>query len=122
MAVQRKYASDVELILSHMYDNGADLWTTPDKSLIKGAPFSILESVIYLLELGMEPTEPILKETAELIFSTWQKDGRLKFYPQGSVHPYLFFYFHFYLSPHATQRKATLAAGKPRAGQTSQKD
>ena len=48
MAVEKRYASDVELILSHRYDNGADLWTTPDKRLIKGAPFSTLESVMYL--------------------------------------------------------------------------
>lgn len=82
MAVERQYASDVELILSHKYDNGADLWTTPDKRLIKGALFSTLESVMYLLELGMEPTEPILKEAAELIFSTWQEDGRFNL-PHG---------------------------------------
>ncbi len=87
MAVEKQYASDVEAILSHRHDNGADLWTTPDKRLIKGAPFSTLESVMYLLELGMEPAEPLLKETAELIFSTWQEDGRFKLYPQGSVYP-----------------------------------
>lgn len=87
MAVERQYTPDVEAILSHRHDNGADLWTTPDKRLIKGAPFSTLESVLYLLELGMEPTEPLLKEAAELIFSTWQADGRFKLYPQGSVYP-----------------------------------
>ncbi len=87
MAIEKQYALDVEAILSHRHDNGADLWTTPDKRLIKGAPFSTLESVLYLLELGMEPTEPLLKETTELIFSTWQEDGRFKLYPQGSVYP-----------------------------------
>ncbi|MDD4493357.1 MAG: prenyltransferase [Eubacteriales bacterium] len=87
MAVEKQYASDVEAILSHRHDNGADLWTTPDKRLIKGAPFSTLESAMYLLELGMEPAEPLLKETAELIFSTWQEDGRFKVYPQGAVYP-----------------------------------
>lgn len=87
MTVEKQYESDVEMILSHKHDNGADLWTTSDKRLIKGAPFSTLESVMYLLELGMEPTEPILKETAELILSTWQKDGRFKLYPQGSIYP-----------------------------------
>lgn len=87
MAVAKHYASDVEEILSHRHDNGADLWTTPDKRLIKGAPFSTLESVLYLLELGMEPTEPLLKETAQLIFSTWQEDGRFKLYPQTPVYP-----------------------------------
>ena len=87
MAVQRQFASDVEAILSHRYDYGADLWTTPDKRLVKGAPFTTLESVMYLLELGMEPTEPILKDAAELIFSTWQEDGRFKVYPQGAIYP-----------------------------------
>lgn len=87
MASKRQYASDVELILSHRHDNGADLWTTPDKRLIKGAPFSILESVMYLLELGMKPTEPILKDAAELILSTWQEDGSFRLYPRGSIYP-----------------------------------
>lgn len=84
MAVEKQYASDVELILSHRYDHGADLWTTPDKRLKKGAPFSTLESVMYLLELGMDPTEPVLKEAAELILSTRQEDGRFKLYPTGA--------------------------------------
>lgn len=87
MPVEKQYAPDVEAILSHRQDNGADLWTTPDKRLIKGAPFSTLESAWYLLGLGMEPDEPVLKEAAELIFSTWQADGRFKVYPQGAIYP-----------------------------------
>lgn len=84
---EKQYSSDIEEILSHRYDNGGDLWTTPDRRLLKGAPFSTLESVLYLLELGMNPHEPLLKESAELIFSTWQKDGRFKVYPNGSIYP-----------------------------------
>lgn len=87
MAVEKQYEADIEKILSHRRDNGADLWTTPDKRLIKGSPFSTLESVTYLLELGMKPTEPLLEETAELIFSTWQEDGRFKLYPKGTIYP-----------------------------------
>lgn len=87
MAIEKQYASDVEAILSHRYDNGSDLWTTPDKRLLKGAPFSTLESVLFLLELGMEPTDPLLREAAELLFSTWQEDGRFKLYPKGSIYP-----------------------------------
>ncbi len=87
MAVEKQYASDVEAILSHRHDNGADLWTAPDNRLLKGAPFSTLESVLYLLELGMDPTEPLLKEIAELIFGTWQEDGRFKMYPTGFIYP-----------------------------------
>ena len=87
MAVDKQYASDAEVILSHRYDNGDDLWTTPDKRLIKGSPFSTLESIMYLLELGMDPTEAIIKDSAELIFSTWREDGFFKLYPQGTVYP-----------------------------------
>ncbi|WP_420794913.1 prenyltransferase [Desulforamulus ruminis] len=87
VAVEKQYASDVEVILSHRYDNGGDLWTTPDKRLLKGAPFSTLESVLFLLELGMEPTDPLLKGATELFFSTWLDDGRFKIYPKGSIYP-----------------------------------
>ena len=87
MAVDKQYAADVASILAHKNDHGADLWTTPDKRLIKGSPFSTLESVMYLLELGMDPSEQILKDAAALIFSTWQEDGRFKLSPQGSMYP-----------------------------------
>lgn len=87
MEIEKLYASDVEAILSHRHDNGADHWTTPDKRLIKGSPFSTLECVAYLLELGVKPTEPLLVEAAGLIFSCWQKDGRFRLYPQGAVYP-----------------------------------
>lgn len=87
MVADPQYASDIEAILSHRYDNGGDLWTTPDKRLIKGAPFSTLESMAYLLELGMEPTESPLKDATELVFSTWQEDGRFRLYPKGAIYP-----------------------------------
>lgn len=87
MTVEPKYLTDVEAILSRRHDNGADYWTTPDKRLIKGAPFTTLECVHYLLELGMEPTDPLLTAVAELIFSAWKEDGRFKLYPTGSVYP-----------------------------------
>ena len=87
MAIEERYLADVEAVLSHRYDNGADYWTTPDKRLIKGAPFSTLESALLLLELGMDKDEPLLKETADLIFSTWREDGRFKLYPQGGIYP-----------------------------------
>lgn len=87
MAIEKQYLSDIEAILSHRYDLGADYWTTPDKRLIKGSPFSTLESVRYLLELGMEPTDSLLKSCADLILSTWKDNGSFKLYPQGSIYP-----------------------------------
>jgi len=87
MAITNDYLTDIEIILSHRYDNGADYWTTPDKRLLKGSPFSACNSALMLLELGMKPTDPILREVAELFFSTWKEDGRFKLYPTGSIYP-----------------------------------
>lgn len=87
MTIEHKYLSDVEAILSHRHDNGADLWTTPDHKLLKGSPFSTFDSVLYLLELGVSPKEPVLQAAAELIFSAWQEDGRFRIYPKGVIYP-----------------------------------
>jgi len=87
MTIDNQYISDVEVILSHRYDNGADHFTTPDKRLLKGSPFSAYNCALMLLELGMEATEPILQEIADLFFSVWKEDGRFKLYPNGGILP-----------------------------------
>jgi len=87
MAIDIKYQNDVDIILSRRHDLGADYWTTPDKRLGKGSPFSILDSAHMLLELGMEPSDPILLGVAELLFSVWRADGRFKLYPSGGIYP-----------------------------------
>ena len=87
MAVENKYQNDVDIVLSHRHDLGADFWTTLDKRLAKGSPFSCMDSALMLLELGMEPSDPILREVAELFFSIWKKDGRFKLYPTGGILP-----------------------------------
>ena len=87
MNTENRYLSDIEIILSHEHDNESDLWATPDKNLLKGAPFTTLESVSYLLELGVSMNDSILKEAAELIFSTWKEDGRFKTHPKAGIYP-----------------------------------
>ncbi len=87
MTTKNKYLSDVDIILSHRHDNGADFWATPDKRLLKGAPFTTIECPLYLLELGISPDDPVMKETANLLFSVWQPDGRFKIFPKGSIYP-----------------------------------
>jgi hypothetical protein len=87
MAIAEQYRSDADTILLKRYDNGDDYWTTPDKRLNKGSPFTTLYSALLLSELGMDPSEPVLKETADLIFSTWREDGRFKLSPQGAIYP-----------------------------------
>jgi len=81
-----KYKSDIEAIIAKRYDYGDDLWTTPDKRICKGAPFSTLESVLMLTELGLTSTS-IMKDAAELIFSLWRDDGRFQIAPKGAIYP-----------------------------------
>jgi len=82
-----KYQSDIEAILLHRHDNGADYWTTLDNSLLKGGMFSAYSSALMLLELGVSPSDPILAAVSDLFFSTWKDDGRFKLYPKGSILP-----------------------------------
>lgn len=87
MVVSNQYRSDVTSILAKRHDNGWDYWATPDRRLIKGSPFTTLECALILSELGMDRSEPILNETAELILSAWREDGRFKLTPQGAIYP-----------------------------------
>lgn len=88
MAVDQAYRHDVETILSHRHDNGADYWATPDHKLGKGAPFSTMECGRFLLELGMPADDPVLQEVAKLLWAAWKEDtGGFRVYPKGSVYP-----------------------------------
>lgn len=87
MVKDQHVQSDIQAIVSHRYDNGADLWTTPDRRLLKGAPFSTVESVLYLLELGMLPEAPLLQAAASLLWQAWKDDGRFRVYPKGGIYP-----------------------------------
>ena len=87
MAIDPKYQADVDLILSKRHDLGADFWTTPDKKLGKGGAFSAYSCALMLLDLGMDASDPILKEVAALFFSIWRSDGRFKMSPTGAIYP-----------------------------------
>lgn len=87
MAVAKQYQADVDAILAKRHDNGGDYWATPDRRLNIGSPFTTLECAFMLLELGMLPSEPVLKETANLILSSRREDGRFKLSPQGAIYP-----------------------------------
>ncbi|TLG72122.1 prenyltransferase [Culicoidibacter larvae] len=78
---------DIQAILAHRYDRGWDFWTSPDRRIIAGAPFSTLESAGFLLELGMPASDPILQSVSELFFDAWQTDGQFKPYPKGATYP-----------------------------------
>ncbi len=85
MVVSKQYQSDLESILAKRHDNAWDYWTTPDRRLLKGSPFSTLDCAYMLQELGMDHTEPVLVETANLILDSWREDGRFKLSPQGAI-------------------------------------
>ncbi len=87
MPINELYRSDVAAILARRHDQGADMWTTPDRRLIKGTPFSTLGSTLLLLELGMDPDDPVLAGAAGLFFGAWREDGRFKLAPQGAIYP-----------------------------------
>lgn len=87
MTIHKQYQTDVEAILDKRHDNGDDYWTTPDRRLMKGSPFTTLHSAFMLTELGMDRSEPVLQETADLILSSWREDGRFKLSPQGGIYP-----------------------------------
>lgn len=81
------YASDIEEILKRREQNGADYWATPDRKIMKGSPFTTLDCACMLVDLGMNAADPILKGTAQLIFSTLRADGRFKVSPVGAIYP-----------------------------------
>ncbi len=87
MIVQRQYKSDIEEIISKRCHNGWDYWTTPDKRLGKGGVFSTLSSALLLRELGVESSDDLLLDVAELIFSCLREDGRFKLSPKGAIYP-----------------------------------
>lgn len=83
MIIAQSTAADVAVILSQRHDQGADWWTTPGRKLLKGAPFTTLESALYLMELGVTPQHEALEAAAQLIFDAWREDGRIKTAPSG---------------------------------------
>jgi hypothetical protein len=86
VTLTKRYESDIEAIIAKRYDNGDDLWTTPDRRIYKGAPFSTLESTLILAEL--EPTlTAIMKEAGELMLSLWREDGRFQIAPKSAIYP-----------------------------------
>jgi hypothetical protein len=87
MTIPERYRPDAEEILSHRHDQGGDHWTTPDRRLLKGAPFSAMESPLLLLELGASPDDPVISETVDLVFDAWRPDGRFRLYPRGAILP-----------------------------------
>ena len=79
--------SDIALILSHALDQGAEFWSTPDRNLAKGGPFSTLEAAYLLAELGLDLSHPALEGASSLLWQAQRADGRFSLVPKSSIFP-----------------------------------
>ncbi len=87
MSKDNPYQSDIDLILSHRHDNGADFWATPDNRLYVGSPYSTTNSAMMLYELGVPAAHEAMAGAASLVLACWRKDGRYSLGPSGTLHP-----------------------------------
>ncbi len=79
--------SDLEAILSHRFDNGADYWATADGRLGVGSPFSTMESLVTLHELAISAGHESVRGALDLLLGSWREDGRFRLAPKGAIYP-----------------------------------
>jgi hypothetical protein len=79
--------ADVEAVLKRRYDNGGDFWASADGRLAVGSPFSTLESLQILHELGVERDHEAVRGALDLLLGSWREDGRYRLAPSGTLYP-----------------------------------
>jgi hypothetical protein len=82
-----RYRSDVQAIKAKRHHNGGDFWATPDGRIGKGSPFSTRDCVLMLIELGISPSDPLLRGATELAFRLRREGGRFRSFLQGTIYP-----------------------------------
>jgi hypothetical protein len=78
---------DVAAILKKRYANGGDFWASADGRLAVGSPFSTLESLQILHELGVDRDHEAVQGALELLLGAWCEDGRYRLAPSGTLYP-----------------------------------
>lgn len=86
MTVAPQHQRDVDAILTRRHDNGADFWATPDSRLVKGSPFTTLDCLRLLRDLGVPSDDPVLVGATDLVWRAWRDDGRFRLAP-GAIYP-----------------------------------
>jgi hypothetical protein len=81
------HQSDVDLILSHRFDNGADFWAGPEGKIYVGNPFSTLGALGMLHELDVDPDHEAIQGALQLIRAAGRADGRIRLGPKTPMYP-----------------------------------
>jgi hypothetical protein len=68
-----KHATGLARILATRHANGADHWETPDGRIGVGSPFSTLESLLILSELGVPRSHESVKGAAKRVLDACGK-------------------------------------------------
>ena len=78
---------DVEAVLSHRRDNGADFWASPDGKVYVGNPFSTIGALLLLHELGVGPDHEAVEGAVERVLAACRDDGRIRVGPRSPMYP-----------------------------------
>jgi len=85
--IPKQYQLDVRAILAKRHDNGGNYWASSDGRVGVGSPFSTLECVLMLSDLGMNRNDSVLRNASELILGCWRDDGRFRLASKASIYP-----------------------------------
>ncbi|MDX1435554.1 MAG: hypothetical protein R3335_02005 [Anaerolineales bacterium] len=77
----------INLVLEKRFTNGGDYWATADGKLAVGSPFSTLEALQILYELGLDTGHEAVEGAAALLLDSWRADGRYRLAPTGTLYP-----------------------------------
>lgn len=79
--------SDVDVILSHRSDNGADFWAGPEGKVYVGNPFSTITSLLLLHELEVPADHEAVAGAIDLVLAACRDDGRIRVGPKSPMYP-----------------------------------
>ncbi len=87
MPAPARYKPDIEAILARQHANGGEYWASSDGKVGVGSPFSTIQCIIMLSDLGVGSRNPAIVGASASILRCWQPDGRFRLSPSGSIYP-----------------------------------
>jgi len=86
-SLKSKYQNDIEAVLAMRHANGGDYWASADGRLAVGSPFSTLDSLQILHELGLGRDHEAVAGALDLLIGSSRDDGRYQLAPSGTLYP-----------------------------------